>query len=44
MRKDLPPDQRMLGVNMMPLQAEDLLQLADQGLANLGHGGMPLAA
>ena len=40
---DLPSDQWVVGVNMVPFEAEDFFQAANQRLANFGHGGMPLA-
>ena len=42
MGKDLPANQRVSGVDVVPFQAEDLFQRSDQGLTHLGHRRMPL--
>ena len=42
MRENLAVDHRVPGVDVMLLDAEDLFQPAHQGLADLGHRGMPL--
>ena len=39
---NLAADHRMLGINMMTFQAEDLFQAAHHGLADLGHRGISL--
>ena len=44
MREDLPADQGMVRVEVVPLQPEDLFDLADQRLAHLGHRRGPLPA
>ena len=41
---DLPANQRVVGINVVPFQAEDLFQMADQRFTNLRHRGVPLPA
>ena len=42
MGEHLAVDHRVVSVDMMSLEAEDLFQPAYQGLADLGHRGVPL--
>jgi hypothetical protein len=44
MGADLPANQRVVGINMVTFEAEDLLQMANERFADLGHRCRPLAS
>lgn len=44
MGADLPANQRVVGINVVPLQAEDPFEMANQRFTYFRHRGVPLPA